>query len=132
MGRTGRAYRKVRAFDGNSGSLAFGALYAALAIMGGVEIAALVAMVPAVLNSYYILYSMRGLVEHKEMESRPTYLGEDGKLHATDKPKVPTTLVRMVILGSPMGEREVVQSILTLTVFACALSILTSALTWLV
>lgn len=122
----------AKAFDGDSGSLTFGALYATLAIMGGVEIASLVALIPAVLNSYYILYSMRGLVEHKQMELRPTYLGKDGKLHATEKAKAPTTLVRMILLGSPMGEKQIVQSILTLTVFACALSILTSALTWLV
>jgi UDP-N-acetylglucosamine--dolichyl-phosphate N-acetylglucosaminephosphotransferase len=122
----------AKAFDGDTGSLTFGALYAALAIMGGVEIAALVALIPAVLNSYYILYSMRGFVEHKQMGLRPTYLGEDGKLHATEKAKAPTTLVRMILLGSPMGEKQIVQSILTLTVFACALSILTSALTWFV
>ena len=122
----------AKAFDGDSGSLAFGALYAALAIMGGVEVAALVALLPAVLNSYYILYSMRGLVERKEMESRPTYLGDDGKLHANDKSGAPTTLVRMILLRSPMDEKHVVQAILTLTVFACALSVITSALTWLV
>ncbi|MGA2198653.1 MAG: hypothetical protein ABSG45_01815, partial [Nitrososphaerales archaeon] len=84
----------ARAFDGNTGSLSFGALYAALAIMGGVEIAALVALIPAVLNSYYIIYSVRGLVEHKQMEASPTFLGEDGKLHASEKTKAPTTLVR--------------------------------------
>jgi UDP-N-acetylglucosamine--dolichyl-phosphate N-acetylglucosaminephosphotransferase len=122
----------ARVFDGDSGSLTFGALYATLAIMGGVEVAALVALVPAVLNSYYILYSMRGFVEHKHMGLRPTYLGEDGKLHATEKAKAPTTLVRLIVLGSPMGEKEIVQSILTLTVFACALSVLTSALTWVI
>jgi UDP-N-acetylglucosamine--dolichyl-phosphate N-acetylglucosaminephosphotransferase len=120
----------AKAFDGDTGSLAFGALYAALAIMGGVEIAALVALIPAVLNSYYILYSARGLVEHKQMEARPTFLGEDGKLHATEKTKAPTTLVRMILLGSPSGEKEIVQAILTLTVFACGLSIVTSGLTW--
>jgi UDP-N-acetylglucosamine--dolichyl-phosphate N-acetylglucosaminephosphotransferase len=119
-----------KAFDGDSGSLTFGALYAALAIMGGVEIAALVALIPAVLNSYYILSSMRGFVEHKQMVARPTYLGDDGKLHAAEGAKAPTTIVRMVLLGSPMTEKQIVQSILTLTVFACALSILTSALTW--
>ena len=57
----------------------FGALFATLAIMGGVEIAALVAAIPAVLNSYYILSSIRGFVEHKKMAARPTYLGEDGR-----------------------------------------------------
>lgn len=120
----------AKAFDGDTGSLAFGALYAALAIMGNVEMAALVALIPAVINSYYILYSARGLVEHKQMKLRPTYLGADGKLHATEDAKAPTTLVRLILLGAPADERQIVQVILTLTLFACALSILTSALTW--
>ncbi len=119
-----------RAFDGNSGSLMLGALFAALAIMGGVEIAALVAVIPAVINSYYTLYSVRGLVEHKRMTARPTYLGEDGKLHASSQPGAPATLVRMVLAGGPMGEKELVRNILLLTAFACLLSVLTSAMTW--
>jgi len=121
----------AKMFDGDSGSLMFGAAYAALAIMGGVEIAALVAAIPAALNSYYILVSVRGFVEHKKMGARPTYL-EDGLLHASEQQGAPTTLIRMTILGSPMSEREVVKSILALTAFACALSILTSAMTWLI
>lgn len=118
-------------FDGNSGSLMFGALFAALAIIGGVEIAALVAVIPAVINSYYILSSIKGFVEHKKMPARPTFLGEDGKLHASDTPGAPTTLVRMILTREPMGEKDLVRSILVLTAFACILSILTSAMTWL-
>ena len=64
-------------FDGDSGSLAFGAMFVILSIVGGVEIAALVALIPAILNSYYILSSVRGLVERKQMAARPTFLGED-------------------------------------------------------
>jgi len=119
-------------FDGDSGSLMFGATYAALAIMGGVEIAALVAVIPAVLNSYYIIVSVRGFVEHKQMEAGPTYVGDDGKLHASDQPGAPTTLVRMIVLGSPMGEKELVKSTIALAAFACALSVITSAMTWLI
>jgi UDP-N-acetylglucosamine--dolichyl-phosphate N-acetylglucosaminephosphotransferase len=121
-----------RIFDGDSGSLMFGATYAALAIMGGVEIAALVAAIPAVLNSYYIIVSVKGFVEHKKMGARPTYLGDDGKLHASDQPGAPTTLVRMILLGSPMGEKDLVKSIIALAAFACLLSIITSAMTWLI
>jgi UDP-N-acetylglucosamine--dolichyl-phosphate N-acetylglucosaminephosphotransferase len=120
-----------RAFDGDSGSLVFGATYATLAIIGGVEIAALVAAIPAVINSYYIISSVRGFVEHKRMGTRPTYLGGDGKLHASDQPGGPTTLVRMILLRSPMTEKDLVRSILLLTGFACVLSVVTSAMTWL-
>lgn len=120
----------ARVFDGDSGSLVFGATYAALAIIGGVEIAAVVAVIPAVINSYYIITSVRGFVEHKRMGARPTYLGEDGRLHASEQAGAPTTLVRMIVLRSPMNEKELVRSILILTGYACLLSIVTSAMTW--
>ena len=121
----------ARIFDGDSGSLMFGTLFATLAIMGGVEIAALVAVIPAVLNSYFILYSIRGFVEHKKMAARPTYLGEDGKIYSSSELGAPTTLVKMIVSREPLGERDLVRSILTLTVYACVLSVLTSAMTWL-
>lgn len=119
-----------RVFDGDSGSLAFGALFATLAIMGGVEIAALVAVIPAVLNSYFILYSIRGFVEHKKMAARPTFLGEDGKLYSSDEAGAPTTLVRMLVAREPLDERELVRRILILTGYSCALAVLTAAMTW--
>ena len=71
-------------------------------------------------------------MEHKHMGLRPTYLGEDGKLHASEQPGAPTTLVRMILLGSPMGEKDLVKSIIALAAFACVLSIITSATTWLI
>lgn len=119
-----------RIFDGNSGSLMLGALFAALAIMGGVEIAALVAAIPAVINSYYIIYSLRGLVEHKKIASRPTFIGGDGKLYASPEPGAPTTLVKMVLARQAMGEKELVRNILILTAFTCLLSVVTSGMTW--
>jgi UDP-N-acetylglucosamine--dolichyl-phosphate N-acetylglucosaminephosphotransferase len=121
-----------RIFDGDSGSLMFGALFATLAIMGGVEIAALVAAIPAVLNSYYILSSIRGFVEHKKMAARPTYLGEDGRLHASAAAGAPTTLVKMILTREPMRESDLVRGILMLAAFACILSVITSGMTWFV
>lgn len=119
-----------KVFDGDSGSLAFGAAFAALAIIGGVELAAVVAIIPAILNSFYILSSVRGFVERRKMNARPTRLGEDGLLHASEGFNAPTTLVRMVLLAGPLHERHLVKTILVLAGFACLLSILTSVLTW--
>ena len=118
-------------FDGDSGSLAFGALFVILSIVCGVEIAALVALIPAVLNSYYILSSVRGLVERKKMAARPTYLGSDMKLYASQEPQAPTTLARMILLSGPEDERTLVKKILILCAYAGALSVITSVLTWL-
>ena len=118
-------------FDGDSGSLSFGAMFVILSIVGGVEIAALVALIPAVLNSYYILSSVRGLVERKQMAARPTFLGSDMKLHASVEARAPTTLARMILLGGAMTENELVRNILVLSVYAAVLSVVTSVMTWL-
>ena len=119
-----------RAFDGDSGSLMFGAMFAGLAVMGGVEIAAMIAIVPAILNSFYTLSSVRGFVERRRMRSRPTYLGGDGKLHASTDPDAPTTLVRLILLAGPLGEKDLVRDIIILTAASCLLSVVISVLTW--
>jgi UDP-GlcNAc:undecaprenyl-phosphate/decaprenyl-phosphate GlcNAc-1-phosphate transferase len=120
-----------RVFDGDSGSLSLGAMFVILSIVGGVEIAALVALIPAVLNSYFILSSVRGLVERKQMATRPTYLGKDMKLYASTEARAPTTLARMVLLSGPRDEKSLVRAILTISAFAALLSVVTSIMTWL-
>ncbi len=118
-------------FDGDSGSLTFGAMFVILSIVGGVEIAALVALIPAVLNSYYILSSVRGLVERKRMPARPTFLGADGMLYASTEARAPTTLARMILLSGPRDERSLVKAILSVSAYAALLSVITSVMTWL-
>jgi UDP-N-acetylmuramyl pentapeptide phosphotransferase/UDP-N-acetylglucosamine-1-phosphate transferase len=119
-----------RAFDGNSGSLLLGAAFAGLAIMDGVEVAAVIALVPAILNSFYTLSSVGGLVERRRMAARPTYLGDDGMLHASVDRSSPITLVRLILLGGPLGEKDLVRNVIVLSVVACLLSAGISVLTW--
>ena len=119
-----------KAFDGDSGALMFGAMFAGLAMTGGVEIAAIIAIVPAILNSFYTLSSVRGFVERRRMKSRPTYLGGDGRMHASDDPGAPTTLARLILLSGPLTEPELVKDIGKLTAVACLLSVVISVLTW--
>ena len=119
-----------KAFDGDSGSLMLGTMFASLAITGGVEIAAMIAIVPAILNSFYTLSSARGFVERRRMATRPTRLGEDGKMYASLEPSSPNTLIRLILLSGPLDERELVKSIFILTAVACLLSGAISILTW--
>jgi UDP-GlcNAc:undecaprenyl-phosphate/decaprenyl-phosphate GlcNAc-1-phosphate transferase len=119
-----------RAFDGDSGSLMLGTMFAVLAVTGGVEVAAVIAILPAILNSFYTLSSVRGFVERRKMASRPTFIGEDGLLHASKEPNAPATLVRLILLAGPLSERELVKSVIVLTAVACLLSAAISALTW--
>lgn len=119
-----------KAFDGNSGSLVFGTMFATLAVTGGVEVAAVVALIPAILNSFYILSSVRGFVERRSMGARPTSMGADGKLYASTDDSAPITLVRMILAEGPLSENDLVRRVLGLTAAACLLSVLTSVLTW--
>jgi len=119
-----------RAFDGDSGSLMFGAMFAGISIIGGVEIAAMIAIVPAILNSFYTLSSVRGFVERRKMASRPTYIGKDGLLYASPEAGAPTTLTRLVLLAGPLSERDLVKNLVALTAVACLLSAVISVLTW--
>jgi UDP-N-acetylmuramyl pentapeptide phosphotransferase/UDP-N-acetylglucosamine-1-phosphate transferase len=119
-----------RIFDGDSGSLFFGSVFASLAVVNGVELSAVVSIIPAILNSFYILSSVRGFVERRKVVSRPTYLGEDGLIYPSIDDKAPTTLVRMILLEKSMSERELVSRITKLTLFSCFLSVLTAILTW--
>jgi UDP-N-acetylmuramyl pentapeptide phosphotransferase/UDP-N-acetylglucosamine-1-phosphate transferase len=119
-----------KAFDGDSGSLMLGAMFAGLAITGGIEIAAIIAIVPAILNSFYTLSSVRGFVERRKMQSRPTYIGADGKLYPSTEPNAPNTLIRLILLAGALSEKDLVKSIIYLTVVACLFSFAISALTW--
>ena len=120
----------AKAFDGDSGALMFGAMFAGLAVICGIEIAAMIAIVPAILNSFYTLSSVRGFVERRKMGYRPTYLGDDGKLHASAERDAPSTLVRLILLAGPLSESDLVRDIITLTVVAGLRSIAISVLTW--
>ncbi len=119
-----------KAFDGDSGSLMFGAMFAGLAITGGIEIAAIIAIVPAVLNSFYTLSSVRGFVERRRMSSRPTYIGSDGLLYPSTEPNAPNTLIRLILLAGALTEKDLVKSLVYLTLVACVFSVAISVLTW--
>ncbi len=120
----------ARAFDGDSGALMLGAMFAGLAITGGVEVAAMIAIVPAILNSFYTLSSVRGFVERRRMGSRPAYLGDDAMLHASAERDAPITLIRLILLAGPLSERDIVKGLVALTAVACVLSVVISVLTW--
>src|SRR5437870_12775984 len=99
---------------------------------GGFNYAAIITILPAILNSFYILSSVRGFVERRKMDARPTYLGEDALLHASKEPSAPSTLVRMLLFDGPLSAKELVRQMLLLTAFAGLLSPATSIRTWLI
>jgi UDP-N-acetylmuramyl pentapeptide phosphotransferase/UDP-N-acetylglucosamine-1-phosphate transferase len=123
-------YHKIpsKIFPGDSGALTLGAMYGAIAIVGGVEIIAAVALLPAVINSFLFLSSVRRIVEHRQIQGKPVDHTADFMLKATNEKKAPVTLVRLILAGGPLSEKQVSFTIFKLTVFSGILAVITSLL----
>jgi len=115
-------------FAGDSGSLLLGSLFGATAIVSGTEIPSLIAFVPAILNGFYILASVKKFIEHRSIKERPVQLNEDGLLVASKHKEAPMTLARLIVADGPMSEKEASFKIILLFVYSVALAILTSFL----
>ena len=121
-------YHKIpsKIFPGDSGALTLGAMYGAIAIVGGVEIIAAIALLPAVINSFLFLSSVKRVVEHRQVKGKPVEHTEDFRLKATDDKKAPVTLVRLILAGGPMSEKQVAFAIFKLAIFSGILAVITA------
>lgn len=115
----------AKVFAGDTGSLLVGAALGATAIMGRLEIVAIVALLPAIMNAFYSLVSIGGLLERRQMRGRPTVFLDNGTLAASNEAKAPLTLTRLVLARGPLTEQKITLSLATLTLASSALAILT-------
>jgi len=123
-------YHKIpsKIFPGDSGALTLGAMYGAIAIVGGVEIIAAVALLPAVINSFLFLSSVKRIVEHRQVKGKPVEHTDDFRLKATDDKTAPVTLVRLILAGGPLSEKQVGYAIFKLAIFSGILAVITAFL----
>lgn len=121
-------YHKVpsRIFPGDSGALTMGAMYGTLAIVGHVEVIAAIALLPAVINSFLFLSSVKRVIEHRQIKAKPVVHTEDFRLMASDDKSAPVTLVRLILANGPMTEKQVGFVIFRLALFSAALAIITA------
>ena len=109
-------------FPGDSGTLLMGTMLGAIAIAGKSEIIAVIALLPAVMNSFLFLSSMKKIVEHREVKARPTTLTDDFKLMASKDKRAPVTLLRLILSDGPLTEEENIKQITKLALFCSALA----------
>ena len=121
-------YHKIpsKIFPGDSGALTFGAMYGVIAIVGDVEIIAAIALLPAVINSFLFLSSVKRVVEHRQIKGKPVEHTDDFKLKATNDKTAPVTLVRLILAGGPLTEKQVGFAIFKLAIFSGILAIITA------
>lgn len=115
----------ARVFGGDTGSLAVGAAIGALAIIGRIEIATVVAIAPYIMNAFYGLASIGRLYERREIKSRPVRLREDGMLEATLDRDAPVTLARLILAEGPLREQQIVRIMIMLAAVSSAFAVVT-------
>ena len=120
-------YHKIpsKIFPGDSGALTFGAMYGTIAIVGGVEILAAIALLPAVINSFLFLSSVKKITEHRQIKN-PTSLTSELKIKSTDDVSAPITLVRLIVASKALSEKQVGFVIFKLAIFSGILAIITA------
>ncbi len=120
-----------RIFPGDSGALALGAMYGAIAITGGVEVLAAIILLPAILNSFLFLSSIKRIVEHRQLKAPPVEhnSADDLRLKATCYGTAPVTLLRLILaIHGPLSERQAGMAIFRLAVFLGGLAVCTAAM----
>jgi len=117
----------AKVFSGDVGSLSIGAALGAIAIIGQLEVVAVVAFAPQIMNAFYGLSTIGRLYERREVP-RPVVLLDDGKLMATSDPNAPITLARVILARGPLSEREAARIIIILSVISGILAIFTAYL----
>ena len=114
-----------RVFSGDVGSLTVGAALGAIAIIGRLEVVAVVAFMPQIMNAFYGLSTIGRLYERREV-NRPVKVMEDGRLMATSDPKAPLTLARFVLAKGPLYEHEAAIIFIALSAISGLLALITA------
>ena len=113
-----------RIFPGDSGALVLGSTYGVIAIVGHVEVISAIAILPAVINSFLFLTSVKKIVEHREIKN-PVLHTDDFKLKTTDDKTAPITLVRLIVAKLPLSEKQIGAEIFKLSIFCGILAVIT-------
>ena len=111
-------------FPGDSGTLLIGSMYGAIAIAGNSEVIGVISLLPAVMNSFLFLASVKKIVEHRQVKARPTVLMEDYKLAASKDRDAPTTLLRLILARGPLSEKQIVGQVFKLGIFSSILAVI--------
>ncbi|OYT50612.1 MAG: hypothetical protein B6U73_03560 [Desulfurococcales archaeon ex4484_204] len=115
----------AKLFNGNCGSHLMGAMIASLIVLSRREFLALMVLTPLFLNGFSILASIRGL-RSKESIERPVIIDKGSwTLRASPNPKAPITLVQLMVIKTPLREKEVILSYITLYTAVALISLLT-------
>ncbi len=124
LGYIPRNYYPGKTFNGDTGTLAWGALLAFIGVTGKIEAFLVLAAMPIVTNGFTILASIRGIIEHEKIKERPTIADrERNVIKANPSKDSPITLAHLLSLQTEMKEHEIVIATIIIVLLSSVLTI---------
>jgi len=115
-----------RVFASDVGSLAVGAGIGAIAVLGRLEVVGVVALMPQIMNAFYILASVGGLLERRQIAERPTVVLGGNVIAANRSEGAPMTLANLILSRGPLREPDLVKAYALLSFFSFILALATA------
>lgn len=123
----------AKVFPGDIGTLTMGSMIGCIAIFGSIEVPTFCALLAHIFNSFYVLSSLRRLMESSEIQQDKSDIVflENGNIKASIKDDAAMSLPRLILAKGELSEPELVKNFYALT-FACGLFSLvaTTTMTW--
>ncbi len=118
----------AKVFPGDIGTLTVGMAFGCIAIVGSMEFALIVAIIPHVFNAFHVIRSVRGFKESATIKVKDIEVIDGDLIKASTAKESPLTIPRIVVAPKPLSEPALVKNIIALNVTPAALSVLSSAL----
>ena len=115
-------------FPGDVGTLSIGGMFAGIALFGSLEAAVFCTLLVHIFNSFYILYSVKGFFESKDIQEKKAdvILLDNDFLKASDQRDAALTLPRLILAKGNLKEPELVNNFYILSLVSGLFSIITS------
>ncbi|MEX2680253.1 MAG: hypothetical protein Q6373_001515 [Candidatus Sigynarchaeota archaeon] len=118
----------AKVFPGDIGTLTIGMAFGCIAIVGSMELALIVAIIPHIFNAFHVIRSVHGFKESATIKVKDIELIDGDLIKASTGKDAPLTIPRIVTARKPLSEPDLVKNIIVLNITPAALSVLSSAL----
>ena len=116
----------AKIFPGDVGTLSIGAVFASIALLGSLEVAVFCALLIHIINSFYVIRSVKGFFESSEIQAKKNdiILLSDDRIKASDKKDAALTLPRLILAKGPLTEPHLVKNFFVISLICGFFSII--------
>ncbi|MHA1792507.1 MAG: hypothetical protein ACTSVI_07670 [Promethearchaeota archaeon] len=119
----------ARVFPGDTGTLLLGMGLGSAAIIGNLEFALIIAIIPHAINAFHVIRSVHGFKESSTIKEKDIIMINDDLIKANPDKKAPLTLPRIITARAPLSEPKLVKNIIMVEIVSSSLSVYSSILT---